>query len=328
MSSRGRAAAFLNDMAPAPEEPPPATPDFTARQIYLDAAPGGVDARWAWTQAGGRGARHPHHRHRGRLALHARGPRRRTRAASSAARMSTDIGWRNHGTAVLGEFSGDVNSDRHHRHRARGGGERRLDLRRHRLGGAPSTQAAARLSAGDSSCIELHRPGPRFNFAERDDQRGYIAVEWWPDDFAAIRNAANRGIIVVEAAGNGAENLDDAIYQTPGRRLPGRLAQPVPPREPRLRRDRRRRRRAAARHARPQPWPRPLAARLLELGRADRRPGLGPRGHDLRLRRPAGRHERGPLVHRHLLRHLERLADRRRRVASLQGMARRAARPC
>ena len=37
-------------------------------------------------------------------------------------------------------------------------------------------------------------------------------MEWWPDDFAAIQYAASRGVIVVEAAGNGAENLDDAIY--------------------------------------------------------------------------------------------------------------------
>ena len=45
----------INDMAAAPEEPPPATPDLTARQIYLNAAPSGVNARWAWTQSGGRG---------------------------------------------------------------------------------------------------------------------------------------------------------------------------------------------------------------------------------------------------------------------------------
>jgi hypothetical protein len=40
-------------------------------------------------------------------------------------------------------------------------------------------------------------------------------MEWWPDDFAAIRYAVNRGICVIEAAGNGAENLDDPIYNTP-----------------------------------------------------------------------------------------------------------------
>jgi len=39
--------------ASAAIDAPPATPDFTAREGYLDAAPGGIDARWAWTQAGG-----------------------------------------------------------------------------------------------------------------------------------------------------------------------------------------------------------------------------------------------------------------------------------
>ena len=33
-------------------------------------------------------------------------------------------------------------------------------------------------------------------------------------------NATSRGIIVVEAAGNGAENLDDVLYQTPGAGFP------------------------------------------------------------------------------------------------------------
>src|SRR4029453_17689713 len=45
-------------------------------------------------------------------------------------------------------------------------------------------------------------------------QLGFIAIEWWPDDFAAIKYAVAKGIVVVEAAGNGAENLDAAIYNT------------------------------------------------------------------------------------------------------------------
>jgi Subtilase family len=79
-------------------------------------------------------------------------------------------------------------------------------------------QAADRLGRGDILLLEIHRPGPRHNFASRADQRGYIAIEWWPDDYLAIRYAVNRGVIVVEAAGNGAENLDDPLYDAP---IPG-----------------------------------------------------------------------------------------------------------
>ncbi len=38
------------------EEEHPVTPDFTAHQGYLDAAPGGIDARYSWTQTGGSGS--------------------------------------------------------------------------------------------------------------------------------------------------------------------------------------------------------------------------------------------------------------------------------
>ena len=72
--------------------------------------------------------------------------------------------------------------------------------------------AADKLGAGDIILLEIHRAGPRHNFQARSDQLGYVAIEWWPDDFDAIRYANSRGIIVVEAAGNGAENLDDALY--------------------------------------------------------------------------------------------------------------------
>jgi len=45
-------------------------------------------------------------------------------------------------------------------------------------------------------------------------------MEWWPDDFAAIRYAVNRGVCVIEAAGNGGENLDDPAYNTPDPAFP------------------------------------------------------------------------------------------------------------
>jgi hypothetical protein len=60
----------------------------------------------------------------------------------------------------------------------------------------------------------------------RADQLGYIAVEWWPDDFAAIQFATGKGVIVVEAGGNGAENLDDVLYNTPGPGFPAGWTNP------------------------------------------------------------------------------------------------------
>ena len=98
---------------------------------------------------------------------------------------------------MLGEFSGDVNSV--------GivgiSSDAIVSACSHSIGSAAAiNQAASRLRAGDIILLEMHRPGPRFNFASRADQRGYIAVEWWPDDFAAILNANHRAHGAVHAA--------------------------------------------------------------------------------------------------------------------------------
>ncbi|MCX4834673.1 MULTISPECIES: S8 family peptidase [unclassified Streptomyces] len=195
----------LNDMQPTGADAPPVSPDFTARQGYLDAAPGGIDARYAWTRPGGRGAgvrvidcewgwRFTHED----LRLNQGG------IVSGTGSTDTD-----HGTAVLGEIGGDVNA---------------IGI----TGIAPDAvtsasafsiptatairNAADRLGPGDIILLEIHRPGPH---ATGVGQVGFIAVEWWPDDYLAIRYAVNRGITVVEAAGNGAENLDHVDYDTP-----------------------------------------------------------------------------------------------------------------
>jgi hypothetical protein len=214
----------LNDMAPAAEEAPPATPDFTARQAYLDPPPAGINARFAWTRPGGNGTnvriidiegawRFTHED-----LIHNQG-------GVVGGVESGDIRWRNHGTAVIGEFGGDRNAlgvtgicpDAMVSAVSIFGG----------MGSAPAIRHAAnRLRAGDIILIELHRPGPRRNFEVRDDQLGYIAIEWWPDDFDAIRFATSRGIIVVEAAGNGAENLDDALYNAPAPGFPAGWTNP------------------------------------------------------------------------------------------------------
>ena len=196
---------MINEMQPRGNEPPINTPDFTPRQIYLNAAPAGIDARYAWTLPGGRGAdvriidlewgwNFTHED----LTQNQGGVLAGTNSSSN-----------NHGTAVLGEFSGD---------RSTMGvtgicSDAMASAVAFSMPSATAIRIAAdRLRAGDIMLLEIHRPGPNATGA---GQFGFIAIEWWPDDFAAIRYAISLGIIVVEAAGNGSQNFDDAIYNSP-----------------------------------------------------------------------------------------------------------------
>ena len=190
----------------APDAAPAPTPDFNARQIYLNAAPAGIDARFAWTKPGGRGDG-------GRVIDLEWGwnfNHEDLLVNSGGLLDGSNDANNNHGTAVMGEIGGDHNT------RGVSGISPNARLSSISFVGNSSagaiTKAANRLSAGDIILLEIHRPGPRFNFQGRADQAGYIGIEWWPDDFAAILFATSRGILVVEAAGNGAQNLDDAIY--------------------------------------------------------------------------------------------------------------------
>jgi len=196
------------DSAPDGEEAP--TASFIARQLYLEVAPGGIDARYAWTRTGGKG--------QGVRVIDVEGAWRFThedllqnQGGVIGGTPSTDIGWRNHGTAVTGVFGGDEN----------GFGvtgisplanTRAISIFGPGMSSASAIrQAADALTAGDIILIELHRRGPDGNGSGQD---GFIAIEWWPDDFAAIVYAASRGVIVIEAGGNGARNLDAAIFNT------------------------------------------------------------------------------------------------------------------
>ncbi|MET7620740.1 S8 family peptidase [Streptomyces sp. NPDC005408] len=205
-----QAPAALTEEAKRLKEGAPATPDFTGRQGYLGPAPDGVDAYWSWQRPGGSG--------QGVTVVDVEGAWQLGHedladrlAGIVVGNPVQDIAWRNHGTAVLGVIGGDRDEKG-----ITGIAPESVTAAAsfQGIGSAAAIHAAAeRLSPGDILLVELHRPGPRFDFEERDDQRGYIALEWWPDDCAAIRWASEQGVLVVEAAGNGAESLDDAVYE-------------------------------------------------------------------------------------------------------------------
>lgn len=195
----------INNMRPASSlSPAVATPNLRNRQNYLGPSPTGINAQVAWNIRGGKGLgvniidiewgwRFTHE------------DLRENQGGVIAGQNTTDD---DHGTAVLGVFSGDVNNI------GVIGISPEANVSAISLESYSTSEAiliaADKLQKGDIILIEVHRRGPLGHLG--NNQFGYIGIEWWPDDFAAIQYATQKGIIVVEAAGNGGQNLDHPQY--------------------------------------------------------------------------------------------------------------------
>ncbi|MEA1981414.1 MAG: S8 family serine peptidase, partial [candidate division Zixibacteria bacterium] len=198
-------AYFEPTPEPAGDIDPP-TPDYQPNQDYREAAPAGVDADYLNTLPGGNGS--------GVKIIDIEGGWQDTHedldkafGGLIAGEMLSDPSWTNHGTAVIGEMIAGDN----------GYGVTGIcpgaDIGMVSIGSLSTAEAlitaADTLNPGDVILIELHAPGPHYNFENRPDQLGYVCMEYWQANFDAIVYAWTKGIIVVEAAGNGAEDFDD-----------------------------------------------------------------------------------------------------------------------
>lgn len=188
--------------------PTPGSANYTGLQRYLKTAPDGVNASFAKDYPGGNGngvkifdieySWNSSHEDLGKA-----------RSALIANGTPVDpFNDTNHGTAVIGELIGDDNA-----YGITGvtpganlklvnvyNQERGYDLVTALFIAAYSSQP------GDVILIEQQTWGPT------PDEYDFVPVEWLPEIYDMIKAITNAQRIVVEAAGNGNQNLDDVAY--------------------------------------------------------------------------------------------------------------------
>jgi hypothetical protein len=218
LSARLEALPGILLARPVPKPAPaPFPPDYQPIQNYEDPAlaiPTGVDAEYAWTQAGGSGAgiticdlEYSWNYNHNDV----------TKAVGSQINVNVADPFNdpNHGTAVIGELVSDDNLPNWGTKGVSFGANLRTCGTYYGLP-APSWNvpgalavAIANLNAGDVILLEQQWP-------YTNGGTDYIPIEWWTDYapgpqtlngvYAAIQNAVAVGIHVVEAGGNGNVN--------------------------------------------------------------------------------------------------------------------------
>ncbi|MEA2489746.1 MAG: hypothetical protein QOH21_1538 [Acidobacteriota bacterium] len=192
---------------------PPTTPNFQSQQGYLNAAPNGINALYAWTIPGGRGT--------GTKIVDIERAWQTTHEDLPPmfhTGGTQEPGDNSHGTAVMGVLvagnngygvTGIV-------HEAQIGYEvasSNTEI------ADPVTRASMAVGVSGLVLIEKHWKGPDTpatpcgcSTTSTANQCDFVPMEYWQGNFDAIAAATANGRIVVEAGGNGSTNLDDPIY--------------------------------------------------------------------------------------------------------------------
>lgn len=171
---------------------------YSGNQDYLDAEPVGIDARWAWTQPNSNGAGVAFiDLEQGWFLNHEDLPSPTLIFNDNRDGVGTYKG--NHGTAVLGEVVGVDNN---------------LGIVGIAPGASPVKVTSHYESSSNTNLHVADAIGAAINDLSPGDvlllevQRNYLPTETDAGDLDAIRLAVALGIIVVEAAGNGNDDLD------------------------------------------------------------------------------------------------------------------------
>jgi len=193
---------------------PPPVPNYVDSQGYLDPATDGIDAEYAWPLLGGTGAgvticdlEYSWNLNHQDLPFVA------TLIPPGYVASDPDADSNQHGTAVLGEMV-SLNNGWGTTGAAYGAtavvapvylnGWRRI--------ATVIPYVTDNLTPGDVILIEQQTMGPNYTGDPVGTQIGMVPVEWDLDTYAAILTAVGNGFHVVEAAGNGDQDLDDPTY--------------------------------------------------------------------------------------------------------------------
>ncbi|MDT8322814.1 MAG: HYR domain-containing protein [Bacteroidota bacterium] len=194
--------------------PMPVPGDFEGQQDYLEAATDGIDANsYAWTVPGGTGANVRICDFEYSWNLDHQDLPSVTTLIPAGRTADDPFSSDDHGTAVLGEY-GSIDN----------GWGTTGSAHDAQLFVAPVswdtgynlaaaiTNAMSSLSAGDVMLIEQQTRGP--NYIDNTSQFGLVPSEWQKSVYDAIVTAVGNGIHVVEAAGNGSQDLDGSEYSS------------------------------------------------------------------------------------------------------------------
>ncbi|MEA2139440.1 MAG: serine protease [Solirubrobacteraceae bacterium] len=195
--------------------PAPASPSFVSGQRYGNAAPAGIGSSAVSARGGGHGelativdveyAWNPAHEDLAKAA--------QPGAMIANGTPRDPFASKDHGTAVLGELIGTPNA---FGVTGLAAGSAIGMVNAYAASGyAPANAidlARRALQPGDVILLEQQTSGVSGSGAGAD---AYVPIEYLPSVYDAIKVATQSGIIVVEAAGNGAVDLDGAAYAQP-----------------------------------------------------------------------------------------------------------------